>query len=101
MSYRGWEVIYKDGTSVKETDIEWKAVKKNQINQLKLWFDGRCWSVSNKDAYIQKKRGSMVPGFSESFRVESRSIGYQEGSDKVWYTVDEDTGIMKMNVEEL
>jgi hypothetical protein len=101
MSYRGWEVIYKDGTSVKETDIEWKAVKKNQIKQLKLWFDGRCWSVSNKDAYIQKKRGSMVPGFSESFRVESRSIGYQEGSDKVWYTVDEDTGIMKMNVEEL
>lgn len=97
---RGWVVEYFDDSTVHEDQIEWKSVKKNQIKILKLWFDGRCWALSGKEGYLQKKQASMIPGIQESFRVESRSIGYYEGSSKVWYTVDEATGIMKMHIEE-
>lgn len=99
MSYRGWEVIYKDGSSFREDSMEWRDIKKSNIQSLTLWFDDRSWSLSNKQGYLQKKTGSMVPGFSESFRVEARSIGYYDGPSKVWYTVNENTGIMKIQVE--
>lgn len=98
--FRGWEVVYDDDSIVREGQLEWKEVKKNKIKILKLIFDNRVWAVSEKQGYLQKKKGSMVPGFPESFQVESRSIGFYEGKDKVWYTVDESTGIMKMYVEE-
>ena len=100
MGFRGWKVEYDDGTVVYEGQIEWKEVKKAKISTLKLLYDGREWKISNKQGYLQKKKGSMVPGINESFRVESRSIGFYEGKDKVWYTVNEDTGMMKMSVEE-
>lgn len=98
--FRGWEVEYNDGTIVREGQVEWKDIKKNEICILKLLYDGREWKVSNKQSYLQKKKGSMVPGIDESFKVESRSIGFYEGKDKVWYTVNEDTGMMEMTVEE-
>lgn len=97
---RGWVVEYFDDSTVHEDQVEWRAIKKNQIKTLKLWFDGRCWALSGKEGYLQKKQASMIPGIQESFQVESRSIGYYEGNLKVWYTVDESTGIMKMHIEE-
>jgi len=102
MSFRrGWEVTYKDGTVLREDQYSWKDVPKKNIDRLTLRYDGREWNIEGKEAYIQKKRGSIVPGFKESFTIESRSIGYYEGNKKVWYTVDEFTGRMTMSVEEL
>ena len=98
-NFRGWQVEYKDGSIIKEPDVEWKQIKKNQINKLTLFFDGRKWELEGKDGYLQKKRASMVPGIQESLQVEARSIGYYEGSSKVWYTVDEFTGVMKITIE--
>ena len=40
----------------------------------------------------------MVPGVKDSFQIESRSIGYYEGNNKIAYTVDENTGTMRMEV---
>ena len=97
---RGWVVEYFDGSTICEDQIDWRFIKKNQIKILRLWFDGRCWSISDKEGYLQKKQGSMVPGIQESFLVESRSIGYYEGNAKIWYTVDESTGVMKISIEE-
>ena len=77
-----------------------KRVKKD-IKSLTLKYDGREWRVTGKQAYLQKKQGSVIPNISGSFRVESRSIGYYEDNCKVWYTVDERTGRMNINVEEL
>ena len=96
---RGWEVVYFDKTVVNENQLDWKAVKKNQIDTLTLHYDGREWNLYGKEAYLQKKRASMAPGVPESFTVEPRSIGYYEGNKKVWYTVDEWTGRMEMKVE--
>lgn len=95
---RGWEAEYKDGRIIKETEMEWKKVPKVDMIRLTLHYDGKQWNIHNKPAYVQKKRASMVPGVAESFVVESRSIGYYEGNQKVWYTVDEFTGQMKMEV---
>lgn len=100
MLARGWVVEYFDDTTVNEDQIEWKFVKKHQIKTLKLWFDGRCWVLTGKEGYLQKKQASMIPGVQESFQVESRSIGYYEGGSKVWYTVNETNGVMKMHIEE-
>lgn len=97
---RGWEVEYKDGTVLTEAQENWKRVPKVNIIRLTLHYDGRRWDIHNKIAYLQKKRGSVVPGIPESFQVESRSIGYYEGNLKVWYTVDEHTGRMSMETEE-
>ena len=98
---RGWVVKYEDGRVIKETDMDWKQIPKVGIVKLSLLFDGKRWDIHDKPAYVQKKRASIVPGAPDSFMIESRSIGYYEGNKKVWYTVDESTGQMKMEVQEL
>jgi hypothetical protein len=98
---RGWEVVLNSGKHIKESKTHWKDVPKNEIKQLILHYDGRRWDVSGKEVYFQKKRGSAIPGDPNSFRIESRSIGYYEGKQKVIYTVNEFTGKMVMEVEDL
>jgi hypothetical protein len=102
---RGWEVHYEDGVVIKEIQQSWKSIPKNGIVRLILHYDGRSWYFEDKLAYDQKKRGSMIPGIPESFQVESRSIGYYDEIDgkpvKVWYTVNEFTGKMTMEVQDL
>jgi len=95
---RGWEVEYVDGKVIKETEMEWLRIPKVGIVRLTLHYDGKRWDVHDKLAYVQKKRASMVPGVQESFVIESRSIGFYEEKCKIWYTVDEFTGQMKMEV---
>jgi hypothetical protein len=103
--YRGWELEYSDGTIINEEQMEWKSAPKLNIVRLTLRYDGREWNITDKLAYTQKKRASMIPGIKNSFQVESRSIGYYDNIDgkdiKVWYTVDEESGRMTMSVEEL
>jgi hypothetical protein len=102
---RGFEIEYVDGTIIKESQMEWKKAPKINIVRVTLHFDGRQWDLNNKLAYDQKKRGSVIPGIANSFQIESRSIGYYDVIDekpvKVWYTVNEFTGKMKMEVQNL
>jgi len=98
---RGWEVKYFDGTVINEKQMDWKEIPKVGIVQVSLLFDGKRWDIYDKPAYVQKKRASIIPGTPESFTIESRSIGYYEGNEKVWYTVDEFTGQMKMEVKKV
>jgi hypothetical protein len=102
---RGWEVVYDNGVVIKESQQTWKNIPKTGIVRLILHYDGRQWYFEDKIAYDQKKRGSVVPGVSDSFQVESRSIGYYDVIDgqpvKVWYTVNEFTGKMAMEVKNL
>jgi len=102
---RGFEVEYADGTIIKEVQMEWKKLPKVNIVRVTLHFDGRQWNLENKLAYDQKKRGSVVPGVPDSFQIESRPIGYYDIVDektiKVWYTVNEFTGKMTMEVQDL
>lgn len=99
--FRGWSVEYSDGTEIYEGQMEWKAVPKQNIVRLTLHFDGRRWDIDGERVYFQKKRVSIIPGVKESLTVESRSIGYYEGNNKVFYTVDEHSGRMKMEVKDL
>jgi len=102
---RGWEIEYENGTIIKESQMEWKKAPKTNIVRVTLHYDGRQWDLNNKLAYDQKKRGSCVPGVADSFQIESRSVGYYDvvGEDtlKVWYTVNESTGKMTMEVKNL
>jgi hypothetical protein len=102
---RGWEVEYTDGKTIKEAQMDWNKIPKINMVRATLHYDGRQWDLHNKIAYVQRKRASMVPAVRESFQVESRSIGYydiQNGKTvKVWYTVNEFTGKMTMEVENL
>ena len=102
---RGWEVEYKDGTVIKEVQMDWRKIPKTGIIRVILHYDGRQWDLNDKIAYDQKKRGSCVPGVSDSFQLESRSVGYYDVVDgkpiKVWYTVNEFTGKMIMEVQNL
>ena len=98
---RGWEAELKDGTIINEDQMEWTKVPKNRIIRLTLRYDGREWNLTGQEAYLQKKRGSVIPFHPESFRVESRSIGYYDGNAKVWYTVKEATGKMNIEVEDI
>lgn len=99
--FRGWEVEYGDGTRVNEDQVEWKDIPKQDIKRLTLHYDGRRWDLENKLVYYQKKHASVIPSIVDSFRIESRSIGYYEDNSKVLYTVDEHTGRMKMEVKEI
>lgn len=105
MLRRGWEVEYDNGLVITEDQMEWIKLPKIGIIRLTLRYDGREWNIFNKAAYLQKKKASVVPGISDSFQIESRSIGYYDKIDgkdvKVWYTLNEETGMMKIEVEEI
>lgn len=96
--FRGWCVEYKDGSEINESQMEWNSVPKVGIIRLSLHFDGRQWDLVRKENYFQKKNASTIPGIPDSFRIESRSIGYYDGDCKVLYTVNENTGKMKMEI---
>jgi hypothetical protein len=95
---RGWEVELSNGVILRESDLDWKKVPKNQIVRLSLFYDGRRWDLSGKEAYFVKYRASIVPGIAESFRIERRTIGFYEGAKKVCYHVDEATGRFNLEV---
>ena len=95
---RYWEVELKDGTILIEGQLEWKEVPKRAIQRLSLFYDGRRWDLTDKEAYFIKYRASMVPGVKESFRLERRTIGFYEGANKICYHVDESTGKFSMEV---
>lgn len=95
---RGWEVELRNGTIIQEGQAEWREVPKRDITRLSLFFDGRVWNLTGKEAYFVKYRASMVPGVKESFRIEKRTIGFYQGSNKICYTVDEGTGKFEMTV---
>ena len=102
---RGFEIEYADGTIIKEDQMAWTKAPKLNIIRVTLHFEGRRWDLRDKIAYVQKKRGSVVPGVEDSFQIESRSIGYYDVIDgktvKIWYTVDEFTGKMTMEAKKL
>ena len=102
---RGWEVEYADGTIITEDQMNWKKIPKINIARVTLHYDGRQWNLIGKLAYDQKKCASMIPGVENSFQIESRSVGYYDEEDgkpiKVWYTVNEMTGKMTMEVQNL
>lgn len=95
---RYWEVELQDGTILNETKMEWSKVPKKAIIRLSLFFDGRRWDLTGKEAYFIKNRASCVPGVPESFRIERRTIGWYEGAKKVCYHVEESTGKFSMEV---
>lgn len=95
---RGWEVQLRDGTVIHEGQIEWRKVPKKAITRLSLFYDGRQWSLTDKDSYFIKNRASMTPGVPESFRIESRTIGFYEGANKICYTINENNGKFEITV---
>ena len=98
---RYWEVELNTGLRLKEGQVEWREVPKHLIVRLSLFFDGRQWDICGKAVYFQKKHASVIPGIQDSFQIESRSIGYYEDKHKVMYTVNEQTGVMKMEVKDI
>lgn len=95
----GWEVELKDGTIIREGTMDWREVPKKDIQRLSLFhYMRRRWDLVGKDNYFVKSRASEVPGRPESFRVESRTIGFYEGANKIHYTVNESSGEFKMEV---
>lgn len=97
-SYRYWEAELSNGNVIREGQMDWRQVPKKAIVRLSLFFDGRRWDLSGKEAYFVKYRASMVPGVAESFRLERRTIGFYEGANKICYHVDEFTGKFSMEV---
>jgi hypothetical protein len=95
---KGWEVELSNGVILRESDLEWRKVPKNQIVRLSLFYGDRHWDLTDKEAYFVKYRASVVPGIQGSFRIERRVIGYYEGSKKVCYCVDEQTGKFTLEV---
>jgi hypothetical protein len=95
---KGWEVELSNGVILRESDLEWRKVPKNQIVRLSLFYGDRHWDLIGKEAYFVKYRASVVPGIQDSFRIERRVIGYYEGSNKICYCVDEQTGKFTLEV---
>ena len=95
---RGWEVELFNKVILRESDLDWKKVPKNQIARLSLFYDGRRWDLTDKEAYFVKYRASMVPGIQASFRIERRTIGFYEGAKKICYHVEDSSGKFSMEV---
>jgi len=95
---KGWEVELFNKVILREGELDWKKVPKNQIARLSLFYGKRRWDLIDKEAYFVKYRASMVPGIQDSFRIERRTIGFYEGCNKICYHVEEATGKFSMEV---
>ncbi|MHA2112548.1 MAG: hypothetical protein ACXADW_10555 [Candidatus Hodarchaeales archaeon] len=95
---KGWEVELSNSAIIREGELDWNRVPKRQIVRLTLFYNGRRWDLTNKEAYFVKYRASMVPGIKDSLRIERRTIGFYEGASKVCYHVEEATGKFSMEV---
>jgi len=98
---KGWEVEYQDGIVLREWEgAKWLEIPKIGIKRLSLYWNGKSWHLTGKKNYFQKKHASVVPGVPNSFRLESRMIGfYDNNGNKVIFEVNEFTGEMRMKVE--
>lgn len=93
----GWFVVYKDGSMVTEDEVHWDKVSKGNIKILGLKWGDKVWSIRDKTAWVQFKRGSVSfssTGVSHNVDCEERCIGYYEGKSKVIYRVNNHTGRM-------
>ena len=95
---KGWEVELSNGVILRESDLDWRKVPKNQIVRLSLFYGDRHWDLTDKEAYFVKYRASVVPGIADSLRIERRTIGFYEGAEKICYHVEEATGKFSMEV---
>jgi len=97
----GWFVVYKDGNLITEDEMSWNNVKKGEIRILGLKWHEKVWTIKDKTAWVQFKRGS-VPfspgGINYDIDCEERCIGYYEGAKKVIYRVNNHTGRMRPEV---
>ena len=91
-NFSGWEAETEDHSIYREGQYEWKQVPKKNLIRLSLFYYGRRWDLTDKEAYFVKTRASMAPGVQESFQIERRTIGFYEGATKVCYHVEELTG---------
>lgn len=102
---KGWIVQYLDGKIITEYDRDgsqrdWGRIPKTNIKCVSLKWYKKHWTLAGKDFYIQKKRGWVSPSPTpQAANIQYRYIGYWDGSDKVFYRVDEVTGNMNMVVE--
>lgn len=97
----GWFVVYKDGSLVTESELHWNKVKKGKIKILGLKWQDKIWTIRDKTAWVQFKRGEVAfstAGVSEDVCCRERCIGYYEGAKKVIYRVDNLTGKMTPGV---
>jgi len=93
----GWFVVYKDGTLATEDEVHWDKVKKGQIKILGIKWHDKMWTIRDKTAWVQFKRGSVAfstTGINYDVDCEERCIGYYEGSSKIIYRVNNHTGKM-------
>jgi hypothetical protein len=100
---KGWIVVYKDNSVVTEDELEWRQVKKGEIKILALKWNTKYWSIRDKTAYVQFKRGMAMFSASgpidDSVTCVDRCIGYYENGEKIIYRVNDLTGKMKMEVQ--
>jgi hypothetical protein len=102
---KGWVVVYEDGTTITENEADWYKIKKKGIKILALKWNNKWWSVRGKTAYIQFKRGTAffapAGGINSDVICTERCIGYyDENGNKVIYRVNEQTGEMRLDVQE-
>jgi hypothetical protein len=97
----GWFVVYKDGTLVTEDELHWNEVRKGEIKVLGIKWHDKIWTIRDKTAWVQFKRGSVAfssTGVSYNVDCEERCIGYYEGKNKMVYRVNNRTGKMTPDV---
>jgi len=99
----GWFVVFKDGNLVTEDELHWNKVRKGEIQILGIKWQDKIWTIRDKTAWVQFKRGSVpfsTTGVCETVNCEERCIGYYDGAKKIIYRVNNRTGKMKPEVIE-
>ena len=104
---KGWIAQFKDGSIVCESDMPWRKVpNKKEIRSMILKWEDRIWSINDKEHYtVPKTRGFIDVGMGgvAGEGIDSRTIGYYDLEEKckVIMRVDEATGRMKHEIEEI
>ncbi|MCK4829047.1 hypothetical protein KA005_75690 [bacterium] len=104
---RGWVVQYKDGRVICEDEMPWiKVPNKRDIRRVILKWEDRIWSFDDKENYTAPKTRGYVDVNSIGIAgegIDSRMIGYYDTEEncKVWMRVDETTGQMSYETEEI
>jgi hypothetical protein len=96
-----WKAKLKDGKEVSELNTKWNEVENDVTELMLITKDNKTICLPRGlNKYVQSKTGSCEMN-SNNIQIESRNLGFVLGSNIVKIKVNEKTGNINVEIEEV
>jgi hypothetical protein len=95
-----WKAKLKDGKEVSELNTKWNEVENDVTELMLITKDNKTICLPRGLKYYQSKTGSCEMN-GNNIQIESRNLGFIIGSNMIKIKVNEKTGNINVEIEEV